>query len=72
MQNDKLLKLGNKIRYERMKRNLSQEKLAELADINMRSVSLLECGLRDVRFSTLAKIADAFKMEISSLLDFRL
>jgi len=67
-----LLKLGNKIRYERMKRKLSQEELAEISDLNMRSISTLECGKNDVRFFTLTKLAEAFEMEISTLLDFRL
>ena len=30
MRNETLLKLGQKIRYERMKKNLSQEDLADL------------------------------------------
>ncbi|MFI3300618.1 MAG: helix-turn-helix transcriptional regulator [Candidatus Gastranaerophilales bacterium] len=67
-----LLKLGNKIRYERLKRQLSQEKLAELAEMSMRSISLLECGYNNVQYFSLAKIAEAFEMNISELTDFRL
>ncbi|MFA7659501.1 MAG: helix-turn-helix transcriptional regulator [Candidatus Gastranaerophilaceae bacterium] len=70
--NDIHLKLGNKIKYERMKRHWSQEKLAEASDLSMRSISLLECGKNDVRFSTLSKLAKAFDMEVSALVDFRL
>ena len=67
-----LLKLGNKIRYERMRKNLSQEKLAEFANINMRSISTIECGVTDIKFTTLNKIAEALDIEITSLIDFRL
>ena len=67
-----LLKLGNKIRYERVRRHFSQEKLAELANINMRSVSTIECGATDVKFSTLYKIANALEIEITSLVQFTL
>lgn len=67
-----LLKLGNKIRYERMRKDLSQEELAELANINMRSVSTIECGITDIKFTTLTKIAEALGVETTSLIDFRL
>jgi transcriptional regulator with XRE-family HTH domain len=66
------LKLGNKIKFERMKRKWSQEKLAEEADLSMRSISLLECGKNDARFSTISKIAEAFDIEISDLVGFNL
>lgn len=65
-----LLKLGNKIRYERVRRHLSQEKLAELANINMRSVSTIECGTTDVKFTTLNKIAKALGVEVKTLVEF--
>mgnify|MGYP002623662363 CR=1 FL=1 len=67
-----LLKLGNKIRYERMRKKLSQEELAEMANINMRSISTIECGLTDIKFTTLTKIAEALNIETTSLIDFRL
>lgn len=70
--NELLLKLGNKIRYERVRRHLSQEKLAELANINMRSVSTIECGTTDVKFTTLNKIANALRVEIKTLVEFTL
>jgi transcriptional regulator with XRE-family HTH domain len=64
-----LLKLGAKIRYERVKRKLSQEQLAELANLNMRSISTIECGIADVKFTTLYKLAKAFDMDIKSLVE---
>lgn len=72
VEDEVLLKLGNKIKYERMKRKWSQEKLAEVAGLSMRSISLLECGLNNVRFITIFKIANAFEIKISSLVDFKL
>ena len=44
-------------------KNISQEKLAELANINMRSISMLENGLTNVKFLTLYKIAEALEVE---------
>ena len=65
-----LLKLGNKIRYESVRKHLSQEKLAELANLNMRSISTIECGTTDVKFTTLNKIANALGVEIKTLVEF--
>ncbi len=72
--NDKevLLKLGTKIRYERIKRELSQEKLAEIANLNMQTISLAENGQSSIKFVTVYKIAQAFGMEVRELVDFRL
>lgn len=72
MKNETLFKLGQKIRYERVKRNMSQEELAEIADMNFRSISYIECGKHDVKFLTLEKIAKAFDMEISELIQFKM
>ena len=70
MGSDSLLKLGQKIRYERTKRKMSQEDLAELADLNFRSISYIECGKHDVKFTTLERIAKAFNMEVYELVHF--
>lgn len=66
-----LLKLGSKIRYERVKNKLSQEELAEMANLNMRSISTIECGISDVKFTTLYKIAKALNIEVSELIQFK-
>lgn len=72
MKNDKLLKLGHKIRLERMKKDISQEEFAEMAGLSRRSVSCIECGINDPKYTTLFQIAEALEMELSELLDFRL
>ena len=72
MKNKKLLELGNKIRLERMKREISQEKLAELANVSIRTISDIERGLTDIRYTNLLQIAKAFKITLSQLLDFKL
>lgn len=72
MKNKDLLELGNKIRLERMKREISQEKLAELANVSIRTISDIERGLTDIRYTNLLQIAKAFKITLSQLLDFKL
>lgn len=67
-----LLKLGLKVRFERLKKGLSQEELAEKARLNTRSISLIERGLSDIKFSTLACISEGLQVEIGTLTNFRL
>lgn len=70
--NLELVKLGQKIKYERIKRNLSQEALAELADLSVHGLSNIETGKTDIRYTNLLQIANAFKMNLSELLQFYL
>ncbi|MEI8129590.1 MAG: helix-turn-helix transcriptional regulator [bacterium] len=72
MKEDLLLKLGQKIRYERMKQNLSQETLADLADLSMTSISLLETGSSNIKFLSLYKIAKALDLNLGDFSDFKL
>mgnify|MGYP001129590331 CR=1 FL=1 len=71
MKNIKLLKLGNKIRLERMKRDMSQEKLAEMANVSIRTISDIERGITDIRYTNLLQIAEAFTLTTSELLNFK-
>ena len=72
MKNIKLLELGNKIRLERMKRDISQEKLAEMANVSIRTISDIERGITDIRYTNLLQISEALNMTLSELLNFKL
>lgn len=63
-------KLGHKIRIERMKRKLSQETLAELAQLNRNFVGMVERGETNITIKNLESIANAFEMNIKDLFDF--
>ena len=71
MKNNRLLELGHKIRLERMKREISQEDFAEMANLSRRALSCIECGINDPKYTTLFQIAQAFGMSVSELLDFK-
>lgn len=62
-------KIGIKVKLERTKRGLSQEKLAELADMNKNSIGAIERGTSSPSVDTLAKIADAFGLQLNELTD---
>ena len=72
MKNIELIKLGQKIKYERITRQLSQEQLAELANISIHGLSNIETEKTDLRYTNLLQIAKAFNMKICELLDFNL
>ena len=72
MKDDRLLQLGQKIRYERVKRKFSQEDLEEKSSVSRRTISEIERGNADIRYTNLYQIAEAFGLKISELLDFKL
>ncbi len=72
MDKDDFLKLGYKIKYERNKRKISQLELSMKTGLTTRSLSRIECGTNDPKFSTLLKIANALDMELAELFDFKL
>ncbi len=67
-----MLKLGNKIRIERKKLKLSQEKLAELADLNKNFIGMIERGETNVTVKNLENIAIALGIDIKNLFNFTL
>jgi transcriptional regulator with XRE-family HTH domain len=59
---DPRTKFGNSLRTLRMKRGISQEHLAESADLHKNMVGLLERGLRNPSLVTITKLAKALKV----------
>lgn len=63
-------KLGERIKYLRMQRGLSQEKLAEAIDIATTSLSYVETGRGFMTLVTLEKLARALNVELSEIFQF--
>ena len=63
-------KIGLKIKLERVKRSLSQEQLAELAELRRPTVATIERGQKSPTFNTLEAIAAAFGMSVQELCNF--
>ena len=72
MKDERLLQLGQKIRYERIKNKLSQDDLEEKSGVSRRTISEIERGNVDIRYTNLYQLAEAFGMSISELLNFKL
>lgn len=69
--NIKLLnELGLKIKVERTKKGLSQEKLAELAKLSRPTIGLIERGESEPSIVKVAQIADALEIKLCDLLRF--
>ena len=66
--NATLKELGDNIRRERMAQGLSQQRLAELADLNIRNVQRIEAGEIDVLLSTISRIRKALNTQWQKLL----
>ena len=56
--------IGKRIRAERRRQDITQEKLAETAKISISFMGHIERGGRTLSIETLAKLADALNMSI--------
>ena len=63
-----LILFGRKVRKRRKELGLSQEKLAELADVHRTYVGMIERGEKNITLSNIAKFAKALKLQINELL----
>ena len=62
-----LRKFGKNVRYYRKKKKLSQEKLAELANLHRTYIGQIEGGNRNVALKNMAKLAKALGVSIKDL-----
>ena len=68
--NEKLLQLGNHIKSMRKQRKLTLEALCYKNGLEPSTMSRIEKGIVEPKYLTLLKIAEAYKIKISQLLDF--
>nr|WP_317200190.1 helix-turn-helix transcriptional regulator [uncultured Psychrobacter sp.] len=64
-----LSQFGKRVKIFRNERNISQEKLAELSKLDRTYISSVERGQRNIGILNIFKIADALKVNASSLLE---
>lgn len=63
-----LLQFGQKVQCVRNEQKISQEKLAELSELDRTYISSVERGQRNISILNIIKIADALGVSASSLL----
>jgi transcriptional regulator with XRE-family HTH domain len=62
--------LGQRIKALRRERALTQERLAERADISVSFLSMIEGGRRVPHLSTVARLADGLELPLVELFSF--
>lgn len=73
VKNKKLIKaVGERIRSFRLELGISQEELANEADIPLSQVGRIERGETNPTVSTLYVITEALKTDLKTLLDFKI
>ncbi len=62
--------LGQRIKYFRKAKNLTQEQLAELVGMEPNSISIIESGRNFPTLNSLEKIANALEIELNLLFKY--
>lgn len=60
---------GKRVKQLRLSKGYSQEKLAEISDLDRTYVPGIEAGKRNVSLIVIEKIANAFEISISELMN---
>ena len=68
-QEDFLIALGSRLRARRKARGMSQEKLAELADLHPTYISEIERGCVNASIYSIFLVANVLEMELSDLMN---
>lgn len=68
--NEELLKLGQHIKALRKQRKLTLEALCYRNDLEPSTISRIEQGIVEPKYLTLLKLANAYKIKLSKLIDF--
>lgn len=65
------VQFGERLREIRLKAGVSQEKLAELADLHRTYVSSVERGERNISLENIGRLAEALQIEIREFFPVR-
>lgn len=68
MKKDVLIKFGQKVREERVKRKLSQEEFADITGVHRTYIGMIERAEKNITLENIQKIARALNIHISDLL----
>ena len=62
-----LFKIGQSVRYLRLKKEMSQEELAFNSGLSLNSISTLERGVNNIKIKNLKNISEALGVEIEEI-----
>ncbi|MGL5964585.1 MAG: helix-turn-helix domain-containing protein [Cetobacterium sp.] len=64
------IRFGIQLKKIRKKRNLTQEKLSELSNIDRSYISDIERGIKSISIEKLDQLANALEIKLNELLNF--
>lgn len=67
MKKEILIKFGNKVREERLKKGISQEQLADLAGVHRTYIGMVERAEKNITLENIEKISTALGLAIKEL-----
>ena len=65
-----LKKFGKNVKIERIKKDLTQEQLGEILDVNSNYIACIECGRQNMSLAKINELARALNTNIECLLQF--
>ncbi len=65
-----LKRFGKNVKIERIKKDLTQEMLAEIMDVSQNYIASIECGNANMSLAKVLELSNFLKVDISNLLDF--
>lgn len=65
-----LKRFGKNVKIERIKKDLTQEMLAEIMDVSQNYIASIECGNANMSLAKILELSNFLKVDISNLLDF--
>ena len=65
-----LKKFGKNVKIERIKKDLTQEKLAEKMDVSQNYIANIECGKENMSLGKILELSQFIETDINNLLDF--
>jgi len=66
-----LKKFGKNVKIERIKKDLTQEALAEIMDVSQNYIASIECGKANMSLAKILELANFLNVPIEKLLDFK-
>jgi transcriptional regulator with XRE-family HTH domain len=65
-----LQKFGKRVREERDKKGISQERLGQLAGVHRTYIGMIERAEKNITLTNMQKIARALGLRVNDLMDF--
>ncbi len=67
---DLLKKFGKNVKIERIKKDLTQEQLAEIMNVSQNYIANIECGKANMSLGKILELANYMGVDINLLLEF--